>query len=90
MCIAGGMDSFEVMEYAGHASLNTTLRYARACGLYRDAVSGWPRGQFQLRTASPDPATAQRPQQAGRDGLATALRECPPLAEVSVLAGVPA
>jgi integrase len=90
LCIASGMDSFEVMDYAGHASLNTTLRYARACGLYRDAVAGWPRGQFQLRTASPIPTTAQRPQEVTGDGRAIALRECPPLAEVPVLAGVPA
>lgn len=60
LSVACGVDPFLVMELAGHATLSTSLRYARMASLYRDAVAGWlPKGQFQLRSqqAVTTPAT---------------------------------
>jgi len=48
---ASSLDPFHVMELAGHSSLNTTLRYSRCASLFREAVAGWEKGKFQLRTA---------------------------------------
>lgn len=51
LSIATGLDSFPVMEAAGHANLSTTLIYSRCASFYRDAVKGWEKGEFRLRTA---------------------------------------
>ncbi len=50
LSIASGLDSFLVMELAGHSNLSTTLRYARSASFYRDAVKGWAKGEFRLKT----------------------------------------
>ena len=50
LSIATGLDSFLVMEAAGHANLSTTLRYARCASFFRDAVKGWEKGEFRLRS----------------------------------------
>lgn len=49
LSVACGRDPFDVMALAGHSSLNTTLRYAQAASLYRDAVTEWEKGTFSLR-----------------------------------------
>ena len=45
---ACGMDPFQVMEYAGHSALETTLGYSRMANLYRETAQSWKRGSFSL------------------------------------------
>lgn len=58
LSIASGIDSFLVMESAGHSNLSTTLGYARCASFYRDAVKGWEKGEFQLRSSNKTSETA--------------------------------
>lgn len=50
MMLASGENSMQVKDWAGHRDLETTEKYARSQGLYRESTRTWQRGCLTFRT----------------------------------------